>query len=160
LKQRGYTLKQASAILFQSTKNYHPLIDELLQELIDESPYKGIPVLINRNPSLKQGSILRMFITEFKKDPTISTMDISILIVKPLNADFDGDEINVTILLDNKMAEKAKVFDPHYNIVDLDIFKINGNLNLPNTSLITLTNYLDKKEGEVDNCSIYSKLIS
>ena len=68
------------------------------------------------------------------------------------------DELNFSILLDNKMAELAMVYEPHYNVPDLGIYSISGNLNLPSTSCLTLCNYLSKKEPEVDNCEIYSAL--
>ena len=51
LTRRGYTYKEANKILYRSVKKYDPLIAELLQELIDESPYRGIPAIINRNPN-------------------------------------------------------------------------------------------------------------
>jgi len=90
LLRRGFSLKEAQKLLDKSVKHYHPLLDELMQELIDESPYKGIPCLANRNPSLGKGSIHLVYITEFKKDPEETTVDLSVLIAPSLNADYDG----------------------------------------------------------------------
>lgn len=52
----------------------------------------------------------------------------------------------------------AKVFSPHNNVPALDVYKISGNLNLPKTSAITISNYLHKKEDEDVNCPIALKL--
>lgn len=41
-------------------------------------------------PSLERGSVQLTRITKVKTDPAIPTVSISILIVKGLNADFDG----------------------------------------------------------------------
>ena len=82
LTRRGYTYKEANKILYRSVKKYDPLIAELLQELIDESPYRGIPAIINRNPSLKQGSTQLVYITKFKDKPDEFTLDLSQLVVK------------------------------------------------------------------------------
>jgi hypothetical protein len=50
VNQRGYTYKEANVLLFRAVKAYDPLIDELLNELIAESPYpKGLPCIAQRN---------------------------------------------------------------------------------------------------------------
>ena len=55
VKQRGFTYRKANQLLYLAVKKYIPLIDELLQELIDESPRKGIDVIMQRNQTM--GSI-------------------------------------------------------------------------------------------------------
>ena len=90
LLKHGYSLKEAQAYLDRVVKTYDPFIAKLLQELIDESPYKGIPVLANRNPSLGKGSIHRLFITKFKEDPEETSVNLSVMIAPSLNADYDG----------------------------------------------------------------------
>jgi len=65
------------------------------------------------------------------------------------------------LLTDRKMAELAKSFNPHYNIVDLDYFKVNGNLYLPSTVMPNVANYLDMDDSEVDlKDPVLQKLIS
>ncbi len=92
LVKRGYTYKTANYMLFKGIKRYDPVLDELLNELIAESPYKGIPVIGQRNPSLKQGSAQRLFITKFKSNDIFDfTINISQLIIKTPNGDYDGD---------------------------------------------------------------------
>ena len=68
--------------------------------------------------------------------------------------------MNGILLTDEDMTEIAKNFSPHHNIVDLDYYKINGNLFLPPTTVASLTNYLKDREEEDPNCPIYKKLIS
>jgi len=53
--------------------------------------------------------------------------------------------MNATILLDNKMAEIAKKFSPHYNIIDID-GKVNKNLYIPSTTVATLSNFTHMRE--------------
>ncbi len=91
LINRDYTPNEALVLLDAHAQKYHPLIDELFEELIRESPSgRGICALINRNPSLARASIQRVYISKIKKDPSIPTVSVSILIVRGLNADFDG----------------------------------------------------------------------
>jgi hypothetical protein len=49
VNQRKMTYKKASNMLFDAVKRYIPLIDELLQELINEAPDRKIMVLAQRN---------------------------------------------------------------------------------------------------------------
>ena len=158
LRKRGFYPEEASKLVFDYTNRYHPLIDEILQELIKESPGGYIPVLINRNPSLGQNSIQKLKIVEFNKDPNIQVIYASVLVAPAFNLDFDGDCLNAMLLIDNDMAKRAEVLEPHVNIVAMDVYKISSNLNLPKTSIITLMNYMDKEEPSDPNCPIAKEL--
>jgi hypothetical protein len=90
LLKRGYTVNDCINLLNSAAKSFNVTINEIFKELIEESPRKGIDATLNRNPSLARGSIQRVRITAVKEDPSITTISFSILIVTPLNADFDG----------------------------------------------------------------------
>lgn len=98
LKKLGYNYKQASSLLFAAVQTYNPLVDKLLKELIKESKYPGIPIILQRNPSLLQGSAQLTYITRFKTDPLDMTCGISFLICKAPNADFDGAVIDKNVV--------------------------------------------------------------
>ena len=159
LYKLGYVHKEASDIVFKATKKYNPLIDKLLQELIDESPCKGIPVTFNRNPSLGKSSIQLLYITKFMTNLEIKTIFLSLHIMPGFNADLDGDEMHGMLLPDNHIYKLAKIFEPHYNAASLSPYKISGNINIPKTQCLTLANYLNKDLPEVDLCDIYNELL-
>lgn len=92
LMKMGMDINSAVGLLLGHVSKYHPTIDKLLQEIIDESPKKKIPVILGRNPSLLQGSVLAMGISKFKTDPTDQCISLPITVVKSLNADFDGKQ--------------------------------------------------------------------
>jgi len=81
--------RDASELLFDSTLKYNKLIADIGKELIEESKYKGIPVIFNRNPSLLHTSSSIKYITRFKEDPIDTTIGCSILAIKAPNGDFD-----------------------------------------------------------------------
>lgn len=87
LIKRGYTPSQAHRLINGNTLKYHPLLDELFQELINESPYGGLPVLIGRNPTLMRGSIQLFHCTKIKTNPAINTISMSVLTLVAPNAD-------------------------------------------------------------------------
>ncbi len=51
INQHHYTPNDANFFIQYCTTNYHPLMDKIFHELIEESPEKGIPVTYGRNPS-------------------------------------------------------------------------------------------------------------
>lgn len=61
-------------------------IAEIINALIHAEP-EGLPVIINRNPTLAYGSILQMFCIGFTDS---LTMSVPLQVLKLLAADFDG----------------------------------------------------------------------
>jgi hypothetical protein len=87
LLRRGYSPKQISELFYRYAMNYSPLLDELFTEMIAEAPYKGIPVILQRNPTLQRGSAQQFYITKVKTDPKIYTISMSVLTLRAPNAD-------------------------------------------------------------------------
>jgi len=117
LVRRGYSYKQANKKIFKAENKFDQEIYDILDELVRETPGgRGIVSVVQRNPSLKTGSAQKVYITKFRKDVTNFTMGISILIVKNMNCDFDGDELNVTILLDNELSKEFDTMAPWYSV--------------------------------------------
>lgn len=146
LSKRGYTYKTAITKVYKAVKTFDPEIYEILNELIKESPYRGIPCIIQRNPSLKQGSANLTYIVNFTKDPSDMTIKFSCLIAKAPNADYDGDELNVFLLLDNYMIEQFKTLQPFFNVPDIaKPYDVSGNLGLLSPSTSIIANFLYDK---------------
>ncbi len=163
LNKLGIPLPLCAEIVNNSITSYNKTIDTILQELINESPGKGIPCIIQRNPSLLSGSAQFVYITKFKTDLRDTTVSFSILIVNAPNADFDGDELNLTPLLDNWMAKQAFKLEPGKNVFLLDSpFKVSTMFAIPKPVMSTLYNYINHKEVECDNnkAELMHKLLS
>jgi hypothetical protein len=114
----GYTPNEANQFLHEHMQKYHPLLAQLFQELIDESPYGGIPSMFSRNPTLQRGSMQLFRITKIKSDPRVNSVDISVLCLKAPNADFDGDALNGILVLDHRMYEALSRLQPHLGLLD------------------------------------------
>jgi hypothetical protein len=95
LIKRGETPDTATEFIFRNTLQYHPLLDALFQELIAEGfgdkprpdAIGGIPVIIQRNPSLQRGSAQCLRLTKIKTNPDINSISLSVLILRGFNAD-------------------------------------------------------------------------
>lgn len=107
----GYSHNDAIIIHNKAKNKYIPDVYRCMQALIKECPYKGLPVLWNRNPSLNQGSIQLLFITVVKTSISDKTTGMSQAIINGFNADFDGDEMNAFLI--KEMGEVAKFMGAH-----------------------------------------------
>lgn len=148
LTKRGYDHLSALQLIMTNIEKYNPLLDELLTEILDESTCidrdgvekRGIITLLQRNPSLLQGSFVRVRITNFHKDPRNKTIWMSIFLCGSLNADFDGDAVNCSIILDRYMANLTYALDHRFNVYALDTpLKISGNTKLPKPAISTMS---------------------
>lgn len=141
LIKRGMIYKDAIKFLNEYNRIYHPLLDELFNELVYESN-GGISIFINRNPSLHRGSIIHMKVTKIKNDVKDNTISLSLLVARSLNLDLDGDELNIMLILDETVNNKADNFDPHLNILGFE--EPNGftnNIAYPKTIINLISNW-------------------
>lgn len=155
LIRRGYTPNHAIAFLNEHAQKYHPLLDELFRLLIAESKWRtatsgknGIPVVFQRNPSLERGSAQAMLVTHVKTDSNIPTVSLSILSVVGFNADFDGDQLNGTLSLDNHTAEELRKLAPHMSAFDLNEPRaVSKNLAMPKPVVATIANWVHSAQA-------------
>ena len=156
LFQRGFSLNEAATYLADHILKYSDLLAELFEELIEESklmtkarpagapPVLGIPVLLNRNPTLMRGSIQRMYITKIKSDPRINSISMSVLSLKAPNADFDGDALNGMLIMDQEMLDYMDRLAPEMGVMDLGrAWKFSSNIAIPPPQVTTLSSYLN-----------------
>jgi len=66
INRKGMTLPDAYNKIWVAEYQHDDDIAEILATLIKECPYKGLPILFNRNPSLRLGNIQLLFVTKFK----------------------------------------------------------------------------------------------
>lgn len=144
LYARNYSYKQAINFLVFHNKIYHPLLDEIFQEIIRASG-NGIKAFLNRNPSLHRGSIQTIRITRIKTCLDDNTFSMSYLIGPSFNADYDGDELNLTLPLTEKVYRNMDNFEPHHNLLSLSgPNDFTSNIKFPKTIVSTLANYYSR----------------
>lgn len=81
---------------------YDKVIYDIISNMIKDQ--NGLPVLINRNPTISYGGILSCKVIGINMD---YTMSISLLILKALAADFDGDTLNILYLYNKDFINLA-----------------------------------------------------
>lgn len=141
LYKRGYGYNQAIAFMMEHNRTYHPLMDEIFNDIIKASG-SGVRVMFNRNPGLHRGSIQTVRVTKVKTDRDDNTISMSYLIAKSFNADFDGDALNLALVLSDKVQRNLDNFEPHHNLLSLSgINEFNDNIGYPKTITSSLASW-------------------
>ena len=119
----NWTPSEAYNKWYRSIAKRDERVAEILNNLIHSNP-EGLPVILNRNPTINYGSILQMWCVGFTDTLTISVSPQSI---KPMAADFDGDVLNIMHIINGAFLERCNiVFNPRNAMY---ISRIDGKLN-------------------------------
>jgi hypothetical protein len=82
---------------------------QIIKGLIKDKP-RGIPVLINRNPSINYLSILQMFVVDITDTYTLGVPN---QILGLIAGDYDGDVLNILYIINKTFFEAAfRVLNP------------------------------------------------
>jgi RNA polymerase Rpb1, domain 2 len=143
---RNHNMNIGDAVTMQvsALMRYNPLIDRIMKDLINECKpdFPGLPVLFNRNPSLRRGAIQLLFVTRVKPDVDDNTINISTLVLNDPNADFDGDAMNGVLLIEMDAARAFYVLHPSMRIRSINEASIGTNITLPKQSQLVLQHFL------------------
>ena len=143
LLKRGFTPNECEEFIMKHTKMYHPLMDQIFNELISESPKGKLGIIIQRNPTLERGSAQLMYVTQIKTNPKIYSISISILAIKAMGADFDGDEENLALASDKVEHDMFSRLAPHLGVMDASSpFKVSNNVGIPGPIISTIGNWM------------------
>ncbi len=101
-KSYNITYAHAYSIWYKSQRTKNQRVYEIIDNIIKSKD--GIPVIINRNPTINYGSILAMRCTGINDT---YTMSMPLLILGLLTADFDGDCLNVLYIPNKTFWKEA-----------------------------------------------------
>lgn len=86
-KRHGMRLFEAYEHYNRALSQYDELIDKVMQQLIADCVYKGLPVLFGRNPTLQLGAIQLFFVTKIKTNYYDFTVSVCPIVFSASNAD-------------------------------------------------------------------------
>lgn len=137
VKTKGINYVKANYIWVKSTLSFNPEMYKYMLELNKKSKY-GQYILINRNPTINIGSILRLKIKIIKDDYDDNTLQISNNILSSCNADFDGDVLNMIPLFNKHLIEAFECFAPYKLMINANDGKFNSDFSLEKEQKIGL----------------------
>jgi DNA-directed RNA polymerase beta' subunit len=139
-KIKNVSLKEAERIHYEATLKFDPEIHAICQEMVNSNE---VGVLLNRNPTINIGSIYYLRVKEVKNNYTDFTMSINNCILPLLNADYDGDVLNLISIKDTEIREAMKaVFSPKRFLISPNDGRFNTSLSLARDQILGLNNLL------------------
>ncbi len=122
-KSYNMNYNDAYAFWYKSQIQRNETVAKIIESIIKSHP-NGIPVIINRNPTINYGSILAMYCVGMVDS---YTMSVPLRILPPLAADFDGDTLNILYIISKSFEERAmQIFNPRNA---MQISRNDGNFN-------------------------------
>ena len=116
MRMENISLTMAVNLWSKAQMEFSPKVYEIMNYILHHTE-DGVWILINRNPTINFGSILCVKVKEIKKDPDDLTMSLSCQVLSVLNADFDGDVLNIVSLKGKEFKKKfKKIFNPRNSI--------------------------------------------
>jgi DNA-directed RNA polymerase beta' subunit len=140
-KIRGVSKAVANKIWNEAQTKFDKSVYAIMKELIKRGSDdgRGLPALLNRNPSIAFGSILRVRIVAVKNDPDDYTLSIHNGILKLIAGDFDGDVVSLIPLLDRDLDNAFKIYDPRLMAVSRDSRQLNRSVTLDKDHVLGLS---------------------
>ena len=125
--------------------------DQVVYGIIDgliKDSNGGIPFIINRNPTIAYGGILAVRCIGINMN---YTMSISLLILKKLAADFDGDTLNILYLLNQEFITMAeKILSPRQMYISRNDGKCDSDLIHSRDTIINANAMKNLYEYDID----------
>jgi RNA polymerase Rpb1, domain 2 len=151
LMREGMTPWEAETYLNAHVNQYSEKLDRYFNRIIEESPWPGVPVTVQRNPSLHRASIQLLFITRVTRDVAQPTVVFSILDVTGPNADYDGDMMNLVLPIDHVLTRELYPLMPHQSAFSMNEPRaLSKNLSMPKTVVLTISNWMHWPVSELD----------
>lgn len=143
---KAYTIWKRASIF--SNKVY-----DIMQYIIE---HEDVRVLINRNPTLNFYSMLLMKVRRIKPDGNDFALSVPLSILPGLNADFDGDILNIIGMMDKSISYMFKKFDPIKRmIISRDSGLLNDYFSITKGQLIDLYYFCTMGKMENDQPETY-----
>lgn len=135
-KTQNITEAEAYDEWYRAGITYSEKVYKIMQHMVNN---RKRYVIINRNPTIDFGSMILMRIKEVTPDMDEFTMSIPISILSGLNADFDGDILNIFVVPTTKMAKKLQKINPRKSMmISKNDGLFNSNMGLLKDQIIGL----------------------
>lgn len=109
LMQQDHIPLRKAADRWKKSYIFDPYIYEIMKFIIKKDKPM---ILMNRNPTLNFYSILLLRVRKVKEDPEDRTLSVGLSVLPGLNADFDGDILNMFAIAQEEFKHMFRKFNP------------------------------------------------
>lgn len=113
-KLNDLTINEAYILWKQATLQFNKRIYKIMDYMVKNY---NIHILLNRNPTIAYGGIMRMRIRKIKKTYDDLTLCVPINSLGAFAGDFDGDALNTLSLKDAELSEAYELYDPRTHMI-------------------------------------------
>jgi hypothetical protein len=125
--------------IWRNAYNFDEKVYDIMMYLVE---HDEVALIINRNPTLNFYSMLLMKIRKIKHDNNDYCLSVPLSILPGLNADFDGDILNIIGLVDRAFQKMYRKYDPVSRMLtDRDSGLLNNYFVINKDQLINLSNF-------------------
>ena len=142
-KLKSMTISEATTRWKYAFTKFDSYIYDIMNSFLIEAE-GGVKCLLNRNPTIALGSIMCVKIGRIKRDIADSTMSISNNVLSYLAADFDGDTLNLFILLDPDHKQHFESLNPQRLVISADTGMLSKEIILDKDYILGLCSLLSK----------------
>ena len=123
--------------IWRNAYNFDEKVYDVMMYLVE---HDEVALVINRNPTLNFYSMLLMKIRKIKHDNNDYCLSVPLSILPGLNADFDGDILNIIGLVDRALQKMYRKYDPVSRMLtDRDSGLLNNYFVINKDQLINLS---------------------
>jgi DNA-directed RNA polymerase beta' subunit len=124
MKIKRVAASEAHRQWFKASQSYNRFIHTLMRDIAKN---ENVRILLNRNPTISVGSILALRIADVKADMDDFTLNINNLILPSLSGDYDGDVLNILLIVSKAFVEFFDRFRPSNLVMDCETGRFNRN---------------------------------
>ena len=125
-KTYNITYSEAYKKWFKAQLTFDQVVYDIIDGLIKDNKHGGLPMFINRNPTIAYGGIPYVKCVGINMD---YTMSLSLLVLKLLAADFDGDTLTALYLYNEDVIKVAEeVLSPNAMIISRNDGRLNDDM--------------------------------
>jgi hypothetical protein len=144
LMRQGMSINQAVAKVTRALLVVDEDIKAIMDKMIADSPFPGLPCVWDRPPSIRDGSVMLKFWTKIKTDLDDSCIGMGPIDVALPNADFDGDNLAGILIPETDMVRAFRSLSPASLIYDRNNGGISDNIGIHKTTSITWNQFLGR----------------
>ena len=136
-RTRGIGIREANELWHRAQTRPDRTVLAAMREMISRAG--GLFCLLNRNPTINFGSILRMRITGVLVDPGNLCFRLPNMVLRSISGDFDGDVVSLLPLLDEDTSNAFACFDPRLMYTSRDQLGLNRTMRLDKDHVLGLS---------------------
>lgn len=142
--QKTYSISYSDAynIWYKANMEENSMVKNIINTLINTgADGKGIPFIINRNPTIAYGSIILMYCIGMTNS---YSLEIPLQVLEGLAADFDGDVLNILMIISEAFYKRAdQIYNPRNAMyISRNDGKFNNSVNHQRDTIINTNTFI------------------